>query len=607
MTGLCALVYGGPRYNVLRSYYATEGTMRTFLFVLIILPLAMLMSAQDKQPDLNQLSTMTARFAPTPIRVDTTKLSSGDQQALAKLIEAARILNPLFMRQLWKDNLSTWEKVKGDGSALGKARARYYWIMKSPWSSLDDQKAFMSGVPERKPLGANFYPEDMTKEEFEAWVKILPEDQRQQATGFFTVVRRDGDRKLKLVPFSEEYKDELTRAAALFKEASALTSNATLKHFLESRATAFLSNDYYESDVAWMDIDAPVDVTFGPYETYNDEIFNYKAAFEAYVTLRDEAESNKLKAFAAHLQEIENNLPEDPKFRNPKLGATAAIRVVNSVFSSGDGDHGVQTAAYNLPNDERVVAERGAKRIMLKNIQEAKFRTVLIPIASRTLVANERADVAFEPFFTHILAHELMHGLGPQQITINGKQTSPRQQLKDLYSAIEEAKADATGLFALQYMMDHAKEMKLEGILKSDQAAQRQLYTTFLASSFRTLRFGMTEAHGKGMAFQFNYLMDKGGFVQNPDGTFAVDFTKIKDAVRDLTRELLMLEANGDYAAAKAMLDKLVVIRPGTKKMIDKLEGIPVDIEPQFETADQIAPMTNKSSKPAQSDRKARK
>jgi len=225
---------------------------------------------------------------------------------------------------------------------------------------------------------------------------------------------------------------------------------------------------------------------------------------------------------------------------------------------------------------------------MLKNIQEAKFNKVLLPIADKMLTKDARGDIAFEPFFTHILAHELMHGLGPQVITVDGKKTSPRQQLKELYSSIEEAKADATGLFALGYMMENAKRMKLEGVLGSDEKAQRQLYTTFLASAFRSLRFGITEAHGKGMAFQFNFLMDKGGFVLNPDGTYSVDYKKIKGAVRDLTNTLLTLEANGDYAAAKKMLDELVVIRPATQKALDGLKDIPVDIEPQWTTADSL-------------------
>src|SRR4051794_21073504 len=572
--------------------------MRILAFVLLLFPL--LGFAQTKEsnhvPDLNELQVMTARFAPTPINVDISKLSAGDKQALAKIVEAARMVNELFMKQMWSQNQATWQKVQADESPLGKARAHYYWINKSPWSALDEQMAFLPDVPERKLLGANFYPEDMTKVEFETWVKSLPAKEQEEATGFFTVVRRDANGKLKLVPYSEEYRTGLDRISALLKDAANASDNATLKRFLNTRAAALLSNDYYESDVAWMDLDAPIDVTFGPYETYNDELFNYKAAFETYITVRDEAESNKLNAFSAHLQEIENNLPEDPQFRTPKLGGGAPIRVVNSVFSSGDGYHGVQTAAYNLPNDEKVVAEKGAKRVMLKNIQEAKFEKVLIPISKRTLTKQAQADVSFEPFFTHILAHELMHGLGPQQITIGGKKTSPRQQLKDLYAAIEEAKADATGLFALQYMMDNAKQMNLNGVLKYDEAAQRQLYTTYLASTFRSLRFGTHEAHGKGMAFQFNFLVDHGGFTQNADGTFSVNYAKIKDAVRELTRTLLMLEANGDYAAAKKTLDELVIMRPATQKLLDKLNDIPVDIEPQFVTADELAPATTEAA-----------
>jgi hypothetical protein len=248
----------------------------------------------------------------------------------------------------------------------------------------------------------------------------------------------------------------------------------------------------------------------------------------------------------------------------------------------------VQTAAYNLPNDERVVREKGSKRVMLKNVQEAKFRQVLLPIAARTLAKKEQPDVSFEMFFTHILAHELMHGLGPHQITIKGRQTTPREELKEAYGPLEEAKADVTGLFALQFMMDHAQEMKLGNLLPPDDAAQRQLYTTFLASSFRTLRFGTAEAHGKGMALQFNYFMDKGAFVPQPDGTFAVNLPKMKTAVRDLTHDLLTLEATGDYAGAKQMLAKLGVIRPEVKKALARLTGIPTDIAPQFVTAAEI-------------------
>jgi len=561
-------------------------------------------------PDLAQLDLMASRFAPTPLRVDTSRLSSGDRQALVKLIEAARVLNDVFMQQMWDGNLALYGRLQKDATPLGKARLHYFWINKGPWSDLDEYKAFLPGVPPRKPLGANFYPESMTKEAFESWVAQLSPKEQEQAKSFFTVIRLPDNSKAPnsflAVPYSQEYADGLTKASNLLHEAAGLTDNASLKKFLNLRADAFLTNDYYESDMAWMDLDAPLDITIGPYETYNDELFGYKASFEAYVNLRDDEESAKLSVFTQHLQDIENNLPIDPQYRNPKLGAGAPIRVVDEILSAGDGAHGVQTAAYNLPNDDRVVQQKGSKRVMLKNVQEAKFRSVLLPIARRTLSQTAMVDVSFELFFTHILAHELMHGLGPHQIKVQGRDTTPREELKDLYSAIEEPKADVTGLFALQYMMDHSKEMGLGASLPSDEAAQRQLYTTYLASAFRSLRFGLNDAHGKGMAMQFNYLMDKGAFVQHPDGTFSVDMTKIKSAIAALDHDLLTIEAEGNYAGAKKMLDELGVMRPAVRKALDGLQGIPTDIEPLFVTADELAPIANRPPNAGPARKKAR-
>lgn len=556
--------------------------MKIAAFVLFLFPLAMLTAETAHAPDLAQLDRMMARFARVEVRVDTGGLSPGDRKALPKLIEAARVLNDIFMRQLWSGDTALFAKLKEDQSPLGRARLRYFWINKGPWSNLDGNTAFLPGVPESKPAGANFYPEDMSKDEFERWVRTLSEADRKRAEGFFTVIRRNDQRQLTMVPYSAEYRDDLTRAAGLLREAAALTDNATLKRFLTERAHSFLSDDYYQSDVAWMDLDSPLDITIGPYETYNDEIFGYKAAFEAYVNIRDEVETKKLLFFSDHLQEIENNLPIDPRYRNPKIGALAPIRVVDEVFASGDGDHGVKTAAYNLPNDERVIVEKGTKRVMLKNIQQAKFDTTLVPISKLVLAPAAQAEVAFDPFFTHILAHELSHGIGPHQISVNGRSTNVRQELKELYSAIEEAKADVLGLFMLQYMYDHR-------LLPAEGDAPARLYTTFLASSFRTLRFGLTEAHGKGMALQMNYLLDKGGFTAGADGTFAVNAAKIRDAVRDLAHDLLTLEATGDYAGAKRMLDTLGVIRPEVGRALAKLGRIPVDIDPVFVTADEVA------------------
>jgi hypothetical protein len=352
-----------------------------------------------------------------------------------------------------------------------------------------------------------------------------------------------------------------------------------LKAFLTRRADALLSNDYFDSDVAWMELDATIEPTIGPYEVYEDEWFNAKAAFEAFIALRDDAETAKLATLGSHLQEIENQLPVDPKYRNPKLGGMAPIRVVNLILASGDGNRGVQTAAYNLPNDERVVREKGAKRVMLRNVQEAKFKLVLVPIADRVLAADARKNLSFDAFFTHIVMHELMHGLGPHQISVGGRDTTVRAELKELYSPFEEAKADISGLFALQLLVD-------KGVL--DKTLQQTMYDTFLASAFRSIRFGVNEAHGRGIAMQLNYLLDAGAFKAKPDGTFTVDSAKISDAVTALTREFLTLEAHGDYAKAKDMLDRLAVVRPEVQKVLDKLAGVPVDIEPKFTTAAEL-------------------
>ena len=529
------------------------------------------------------LEQMTARFAPVPLRVDTSKLSAGDRAALVKLIEAGRVVNHIFLQQLWSGNPALDEKLAQDKSVEGKARLEYFRLNKGPWSDLDEHKAFLPGVPERKPPGADFYPQNMTRDEFERWAKTLSREARMQAEGFFSVIRRGADGKLRSVPYSEAYKKDLAACAEYLRDAAKATDNATLKHFLETRAAAFLSNDYYASDVAWMDLDAPLDITIGPYETYNDEVFGYKAAFEAYINIRDDAETAKLKFFGDHMQEVEDYLPIDAKYRNPKIGALSPIRVVNEVFAAGDGDHGVQTAAYNLPNDERVVHEKGSKRVMLKNVQEAKFKSTLEPISKIVLTQPAQGALGFDSFFTHILAHEMSHGIGPHQIAVNGRASTPRQELKELYSAIEEAKADVLGLYMLQHFFDR-------GYLKH---GENGLYTTFLASSFRTLRFGLNEAHGKGMALQFNYLTDKGAFVHK-GGRWEVDEAKIKGGVRDLAHELLTIEAKGDYAGAKRMLDTLGVLRPemkATLAAVDKPAGaVPVDIRPVFVTAEEIAP-----------------
>src|SRR3954470_20093524 len=366
-------------------------------FLCLILAGVSTLSAQESKstlPNLEELQQMTRRFAPTPLKVNTSNLSSGDRKALVKLLEAGRLLNHVFMQQYWSRDVELYAQLQKDKSSLGKARLHYFWLNKGPWSDIDEYKAFVPDGPARKLRGANFYPEDMSQQDFERWVATLSPQEQEQAKGFFTVIRKGtGSAQFVVIPYNQEYKDDLSKAAALLHQAADLTDNASLKKFLTLRADAFLSNDYYESDMAWMDLDAPLDITIGPYETYNDEIFGYKAAFEAYINLRDDEETSKLDAFNKHLQDIENNLPIDAKYRNPKLGAAAPIRVVDEILASGDGAHGVQTAAYNLPNDDRVVQQKGSKRVMLKNVQQAKFHSVLLPIARKTLSKEALADV----------------------------------------------------------------------------------------------------------------------------------------------------------------------------------------------------------------------
>lgn len=533
-------------------------------------------------PDLAALKTMTARFAPVEISADLSALAPPERRALAKLVHAGAIMDALFLRQVWAGNASTLLNLLQADTPLGRARVRYFLLNKGPWSRLDNNAAFIPGVP-LKPGGAEYYPAGATKEQVHAWLQSLSEPERNHAMGFFTVIRNAPGLKpgsFTAVPYSVAYQGELALAARLLREAADLTAQTTLKAYLAQRADAFLSNEYYESDVAWMELDASIEPAIGPYEVYEDEWFNAKAAFESFIAVRDDAETAKLDQLGAHLQAIENNLPMDPKYRNPRLGSMAPLRVVNLILASGDGNHGVQTAAFNLPNDERVIRAKGAKRVMLRNVQEAKFAIVLMPIARKVLAPREREKVAFDAFFTHIVMHELMHGLGPHNIRVGERAATVRQELKDSYSAIEEAKADISGLFALQYLIDAR-------VLPA--SLQESMYETFLASSFRSIRFGINEAHGKGNALQLNYLLDYGALGIDKDGTFYVNRNRIQEGVRALTGELMTLEAEGNYAKAKDLLQRLGTVRPEVQRMLDRLKSVPVDILPRFVTAERLA------------------
>jgi hypothetical protein len=546
-----------------------------------------LQESSQPLPTASELRAMTARFAPVEIGADVSGLPDDERQALAKLVQASKIMDALFLRQVWAGNdamlqdLSRRAATAGAPTDEARARLHYFLLNKGPWSRLDHDRPFIPGAPP-KPPSANFYPAGAAKEDVQTWIDSLKGDAKAQATGFFTTIRRaPGSASFTAVPYSVEYQGELATAAALLREASQLTRQPTLKTYLTSRADAFISNDYYASDVAWMELDASIEPTIGPYEVYEDEWFNYKAAFESFVTLRDDAETKKLASFSSGLQELEDALPIDARYRNPKLGALAPIRVVNVVFTAGDANRGVQTAAFNLPNDERVIKEKGSKRVMLKNVQEAKFRMVLTPISKVALTPAEQKYVSFDAFFTHILMHEMMHGLGPHDITPGGRASTVRQELKETYSAIEEAKADVSGLWALKQLADKNR---------IPPAVAETMYTTFLASAFRSIRFGINEAHGRGIAIQLNYFLDAGAVRTLPDGTFQVDHAKMPEAVAALTREIMTLQAEGNYAKARELIQRLGIVRPSVQAVLDRLKQVPVDIEPQFVTAEKLLP-----------------
>jgi hypothetical protein len=550
--------------------------MRTALVALVLILSASPSAAapSPKTPGEDELRRLEAQYAPVDLVVDLSRLPEGERQALARLVEASQVVDALFLRQEWAGADAMLLSLLDDPTPLGRARLSYFLRNKGPWDRLDHDRVFIPGAPP-KPEAGTFYPPGATRDEVARWTAALPEKERAAAGGFFTVIRRT-PAGLAAVPYSVEYQGELSLAAARLREAALATAEPTLRRFLESRAAALLSDDYYASDVAWMEIDAAVEPTFGPYETYEDGWFNAKAAFEAFVTVRDEGETRKVARLSGELQDIEDHLPMDPAWRNPRLGALAPIRVVNEVFAAGDGRRGVTTAAYNLPNDERILLEKGSKRVMLKNVQEAKFQKVLRPISKVALSAADQGRVDFEAFFTHILLHEMVHGVGPHEIHRAAGRTTVREQLGTAYPAIEEAKADVAGLFALQRLVDR-------GVLP--KGLERTMYATFLASSFRSIRFGITEAHGRGVALQLNWFLDQGAVVVGKDGRFSVVDGKIRGAVESLSREILTLQAKGDAAGANALLDRMAVVRPPVATVLERLRAIPVDIAPRFVTA----------------------
>ena len=510
-----------------------------------------------------------AQFSPTPMEADLAALSPEDRQVLDKLVEASRFMNEIFLRQVWAGNPELRQQVQSwNGGAQGAART-YYDIMFGPWDRVDEMKPFLGDF--KHPEGAGYYPEDMTKEELEKHLQANPGD-KEAFTSNFTVIRRQGG-KLVAVPYSQEYKQWLEPAAQLLREAARTTKNASLRRYLELRADAFASNDYYQSDLAWMDLDAPVEVTIGPYETYEDNLFGYKAAFESFVTVDVPKESAALARYKERLPWLERNLPLPDQHKNPSRGSESPIRVVDSVYTAGDTRAGIPTIAFNLPNDERVREAKGSKKVLLRNTIRAKYDKILVPIAQRVLVPEQVQDVSFQAFMDEVLHHELSHGLGPGTITVNGKKTEVRLELKDLFSTLEEAKADVMGIYNILALIEQG-EMPKE--------LRKTLEPTYVAGLFRSARFGVDEAHGQGVVAQFNYLTEKGALQVDQNARYRAVSDKFPGAIRDLLHDMLMLQAAGDYQGTKNFLDKYGKATPALREAIGRLNDLPVDIRPQY-------------------------
>ena len=552
--------------------------MKQFFILVLggVMILAIILSCEKpiklKKAGMDYVKETLKKFAPVTIAYDKSILSDKDQQVVDKLVEAANYMNKIFLRQVFSKNEEIKKTLEKSKDPDDKVYLELFNIMFAPFNRLDKNTLFIGTWP--TPEGANYYPEDITKEEFIQWIKDHPEDKKNFESEF-TIIRRKGDR-LVAIPYSEAYKDLLKPAAKLLHQAGDLAENESLKKFLHSRADAFLSDDYYQSDIDWMNLDSQIEVVIGPYEVYEDNLMGYKAAFESFICVVDPNESKKLQVVAQHISSMERNLPYKDEYKNFKRGGASPIKVVQEIFTAGDTRAGVQTLAFNLPNDVRVREAKGFKNVLLKNVQEAKFNKILKPISEKVIDPKQLTNLTFDAYFNHILLHEISHGLGPGTLTLpNGEKTTVNKMLSETYSIIEECKADVCGNYNVQYLID-------KGTFPKD--LEKSLYVTYLGGMFRSVRFGIKKSHGAANMIQFNYLMEKGASeFDDSSERFSVNHKKVKRAVKDLAHILLTIEAEGDYKAAKIFINNYGVMTETMKVTLNKLGDIPVDIKPVYE------------------------
>jgi len=520
-----------------------------------------------------EMARRVEQFAPVTLSFDESLLDADQKRVVRELVEASQHLDEIFRLQAWKGNADAGRLLPKGNDPEAVAMREYYQIMYGPWDRLTGEEPFIPGVG-RKPEGAGFYPEDLTREEFEAWIAAHPEDE-QAFKSEYTVIERTEDGGLAAVPYHEAYAAHLEAASENLLAAGERAANPSLKRFLERRAGALLSDDFYDSEVAWMRLsDNLIEPTLGPYENYEDKLFGYKVSYETFIGLKDPAESERLAQLVSNLPALEASLPIPDEHKYLDRSFTSPISVVTLIYGAGETAAGIQTIAFNLPNDPRVREGEGSKKVMLRNVIDAKFETSLKPIAEQVLVPEQAGRISVDPYFTRVLMHELAHGLGPDYVTGRPDLTT-RQALKDRYAAMEEAKADAVGTNSLRVLTR-------QGMY--DQAFLDEVYIDHVADMFRCVRFGVTEAHGLGCLTQFNFLRNRGAITYDEaTGLFAADLEVIPVAIAELAHVYLMMQATGDYDGAGAFIERFGTVSPEMQGALDRLAGtVPVDIRPHY-------------------------
>lgn len=514
-----------------------------------------------------------AKFAEVRMKPDTEFLSDSERAVVNTLMQVGPLLDEIFLLQRNADNTAIRTRIAATGDAAALAMFDLHF---AHCDGLEADAPFLDGFGDC-PVGSGFYPADMTKDEFEAHIAANADDRDAFISGY-TIIRRNDAGGLIAVPYSVAYAAQLQPAVRLMRQAAILSQEPTLKEFLNLRADAFESDDYFASELAWMDLEGPIEIAVGPYEVYDDGLFGYKTAYEMFLTLKDPDASAALDKYKAFLPAMEGNLPVADSYKNTSRGFESPIAVVDQIKGGGDNSNGVQTIAFNLPNDERVREAKGAKKVILSNVLGAKYDRILAPIGDRVLVADQAALTAKTWMSNNTLFHELSHSLGPGVITVDGpdgpRETEVRLELKDLYSGIEEGKADVMGAYNILYMMD-------EGEL--DVAERNAFLATYFTGKFRSMRFGVGAAHAKGAAFQYSYFREVGAVEWLPEQErFRIDFDSLAQAISDLTAKVVMLQGDGDYAAAKAFMDRYATLDAQAETVLGNLDDIPYDIRPVY-------------------------